>query len=290
MNKKTFSAVALTLLLGACNKGGDSVSTPKDLIPLSFSVSALTTDVVPFSRAATNDGNTLSSYFTTLEYFGYSNRAQVFKGTQLYDDTPETFGIVGAAAPTGTYYIGFFGIGAGVGNYKISKGTSEGDNDYIESTGREIWYKEFKNIEISNTMNSIAVEMTRKTGRITLNITDDVPTNVKKVSIEIHHFSRYDITYGHANTTTWVTYSTDIPITDTKLGSFEFNCFPSSGAAVNLSIYDKDNALLDQRSLNVEVFENRKTIITGKLFNNVGSKEFTVTVSDNWGDDNIVDI
>ena len=284
MNKRTFLAVTIILSLTACSKEKEATSAT-ELVPINFSLKTLTTEIMPFSRASSSS---ISTYFTTLEYFGYSGNRQIFKDCQIYNELNNDFGLIKTAAPTGTYYLGFFGIGEGVGNYKMSIGNIAGDNDYIESTGREIWYKEFKNYSITNSTSNIDVTMTRKTGRITLNITDAVPVHIGRVNIEILYRSQYRLTDGVAKTMTSTTYNTDIPIENDKLSEFNFNCFPSTGSIVNLSIYDKNDVLLDQRHLSIEVFENRKTVITGELFNNVDSKEFCVIVSDDWGEDNIV--
>lgn len=286
MNKKTFLAVTIILSLTACSKEKES-SFATELVPLNFSLSTLATEVMPFTRAS---NTSIAAYFTTLEYFGYSEDVQIFKGSQTYSELNDDFGLIKTAVPTGNYYLGFFGVGEGVGNYRMSIGNIAGDNDYIESTGREIWYKEFKNYSVTNSTSDIEVTMTRKTGCITLNITDVIPSHIGRVNIEIFYRSQYQLTDGTAKTMTSATYSTDIPTEGDKLSEFNFNCFPSSGSIVNLSIYDKNDVLLDQRHLSVEVFENRKTVITGELFNNVGSKEFRITVSDDWGEDNIVDL
>jgi hypothetical protein len=292
MNKKLFFAVVSLLLLGACNNDTTDPVSEKATFPVTFSLNALTSEVVPMMRAATSDIKPLSDYFTTLEYMGYASNVEVFKGTQTYNaQSPNDFGAVTVQASFGSYYLGFFGIGNGVGSSRISIGSVMSDNDYIESTGREIWYKEFRNYEIGVISNNIPVEMTRKTGRITLDITDQVPADVKKVSIEIFYASRYKITKGDPQASYNSTnYKTDIPISGNTLAAFEFNCFATTGAIVNLTVYDNNSQKLDEKNLTVGVYENRKTIISGQLFSNVGGKDFIVTVSEDWGEDNIVDL
>jgi len=291
MNIK-FLAFAPLLLLAACSN--DETIKEEVRYPITFNVQGLEVNYEPVAKSAVKvraamASTPLNEKFSTLEYMGFSSNAQVFRGTQTYNAaTPDEFGTIGAQAPAGNYYLGFFGVGEGVGSYNISLGTAFGDNDYISSTGREIWYKEFKGYSIPTTTNNIAVEMTRKTGRIVLNVTDKVPADAKRVKIEIYYSSRYKITSGTPTISNSSVYSTDIPIAADTLSSFQFNCFPITGAIVNLYIYDANNVQLDQKNLNVTVYENRKTIISGSLFSNVGGKAFTVTVSDAWGEDNLV--
>jgi hypothetical protein len=285
------------LLLVSCNKE-DVLNQEEQNYPITFNVSSLDVDYQPFLRAApeisTRAGTSEPIYekFQTLEYFGYRERVQTFKGTQAYNASePNDFGNVKAQAPAGTYYLGFFGVSNGVGDYRINISSVLGENDYIETNGREIWYKEIKESEITASDNNIDIEMTRKTGRITLNITDQVPANVKRVGIEIYYRSRYRISDGTTPTYTNTTnYTANIPINNNQLGTFEFNCFPNTNAIVNMYIYDSSNIELDKRELTLNVYENRKTIITGELFNNVSGKGFSITVSDDWGEDNIVEI
>lgn len=296
MKVLNFIPIALFLLV-SCSKE-NVLNQEEQSYPITFRVSSLEIDYQPFFKsgpaASTRAGSSPPIYerFQTLEYLGYKANVEVFKGTQIYDESqPNDFGSIKAQAPAGTYYLGFFGVSNGVGSYRISVGSVFGDNDYIETTGREIWYKEFKEHEIIASINNIDVEMNRKTGRITLNITDQVPNEVKKVSVEVYYNSRYRISNGtipqYTNSTS---YKTDIPINGNQLGLFEFNCFPTTDAIVNIYIYDGENTELDRKRVILNVYENRKTIITGELFNNVSGKGFTITVSDDWGEDNIVEI
>lgn len=295
---KVLKFIPLALLLLASCSNEEVLNQEEQSFPITFNVSSLEVDYQPLLRAAsessTRAGTSSPIYekFQTLEYLGYKSNVQTFAGTQIYNDSkPNDFGSVKAQAPAGTYYLGFFGVANGIGSYRISVGSVFGDNDYIETTGREIWYKEFKEYEITTSTNNVDVEMTRKTGRITLNITDQVPDNVKKVSVEIYYLSRYRVSNGITPTYTNSTkYTADITITDSQLSTFEFNCFPTADAIVNLYMYDSNNTELDKREVRCAVYENRKTIITGELFNNVSGKGFTITVSDDWGEDNIVEI
>ena len=291
MKRRTLFAVASLLLLGACTKEDAHDIINNAVYPVNFTLSSLTTEVVPITRSG--EGTTqLSDYFTQLHYFGYASNVKVFAGEQTYSsENASSFGKVTAQVPAETYYIGFFGVGSGVGSAWLSIGDVAGDNDYIENTGREIWCKEFKSLAVNSTTNNIDVVMTRKTGRLTLNITDKAPDNVGRVNILVYYSKRYRISKGSSVVSTSGQYTADIPITNGVLAPFEFNCFESGGGiTVVITIFDKNNEQLDSRDISLNVYENRKTIITGELFNNVNGKEFTITVSDDWGEDNIVDL
>ncbi|MFR9556098.1 MAG: hypothetical protein SNH99_01930 [Rikenellaceae bacterium] len=291
MRKQVLLLAASFLMLGACTKVKTDETNTQSYVLVNFAVNGLKTEVEEITRSSTNTAE-LSKYFTTLHYFGYSNNKRIFNGTHTTSDNTDDFGEIAEQIPTGSYYIGFFGYGEGIGNtYIYGAGESIGDNDYIETSGTEIWYYEDKYCNIDETTTNIDVNMTRKTGRITLNITDAVPDNVSRISISIGYRNRYRITYGDASVlSTWGSYTNDLDIIDGDVGEFEFNCFPSSSSSVKIDIYDSNDTILDSRSMSIDVFENRKTIITGELFSNVNSKEFTITISDAWGEDNIVEL
>lgn len=292
MKRKTLFALMPLLLLGACTQEDTAEIVGERTYPLNFSVSSLKTDVVPITKSS-NSETQLSEHFTTIHYLGYKDYVKIFGGSQIFNAAkPEEFGTITEQVPAGNYYFGFFGVGSGVGAVTLSIGDVMGDNDYIESTGREVWYKEFKNIEVTANTTNMDVAMTRKTGRLMLNITDKAPDNVGKVNVLVYYAKRYRITTGSSSTVTGSgQYSKDLSLTDGTLEPFEFNCFQSAGGmSVKISIYDKTNNILDSRSVSLNVYENRKTIITGELFNNVNGKDFIITVSSDWGQDNIVDL
>lgn len=284
MKKQVLLFAASFLMLGACTKVKTDETTTQSYVLVNFAVNGLKTEVEEITRSSVETAE-LSEYFTTLRYFGYSGYARSFYGTQTTSSNIEDFGEVTEQIPTGSYYIGFFGYGSGPGSAYIS-GTNDilEEGAYIETSGREIWYYENKYCSIDANTTNIDINMTRKTGRITLNITDEVPDEVSSISISIGYRNRYKITIADASVlSTWATYTSDLAIEGGIVGEFEFNCFPMTDGSVQIDIYDSSDILLDSRFLYLDVFENRKTIVTGELFNNVNSKEFTITISDTWG-------
>ncbi len=133
--------------------------------------------------------------------------------------------------------------------------------------------------------------MTRLTGRLVLDITDQVPESVKRVTVNFYYHSRYRLTYGVGKTYYYaVPHLSDLTIIDNKVRLFEFNSFPINVTNFIISIYGDNDTLLDERTISVSTYENRKTIIRGELFNNIDSKDFIITVSDDWGEDNVINL
>ncbi len=83
-----------------------------------------------------------------------------------------------------------------------------------------------------------------------------------------------------------IDYTFDGTITNNKLEPFEYYfSFPNASTKVIIAIYDKNGSLYGKKELIVPTLENRRTIISGKLFSSLGSQEIIIHVDDLWGED-----
>ena len=296
---KALKITLLASLLWAAGCTKTTVSDQDKTYPLKFSVSGLDVSYEPMARNSpaiatrAEDSPALYERFQTLEYFGYLVRTQKIRGTQTYDPAlPEEFGNIKAQVPAGNYYFGFFGIAPGIGNHRISIGAIMGDNDYLENTGREIWYKELRSFAVSEETENVEIGMTRLTGRLVLDITDQAPESVKKITTGFYFPTRYVLSYGTggAKYTNPIQQVSELTILDNKVALFEFNSFPINGTSLIISIYGEGDVLLDEKDIRISTYENRKTIVKRELFNGIDSKDFLITVSDDWGEDNVIDL
>ena len=80
-------------------------------------------------------------------------------------------------------------------------------------------------------------------------------------------------------------------VTDNKLDQFDyyFMSFPTiidtESRNITFLIYDKTNNLLFEKTLEVTLIKNRRTVISGNLFSSLTADGLTITVDDTWDDD-----
>lgn len=284
MNSKAFLVVMFVFLLSGCTKSSTQEDTTETHL-VTFNVNTFDVVYEPISRAA-NTSEALGNKISEIRYIVFRNGSKFSQGTQSYAETPTTFGTITVAMPSGISDIHFIGIGAGEGSAHfdteiIAQKTQWG----IYSDLTEVFYNATKGISI-NTETIYPIELSRKTGLITLNITDaaNAPISFGGLQIELTYYDAWffnDFTYQKSQITrTFQGSSTDFPI-------IQFNTWPSMNNSMKLHVLDKDMNITKTKIITYDVYANRKTIITGELFG--GNQDFTVTINDEWDADNITE-
>jgi uncharacterized protein YcfL len=143
------------------------------------------------------------------------------------------------------------------------------------------------------------VTMNRVVGQLEVDLQDAVPANVAYIYI-----GRQNEDGGYLINTGTSAYADEfvddfgalfdpdfdtITSTETgKTGLLLYRYIWNTATTVNivLEAHDKYNNVLFTKTIsNVQFYKNRKTILTGKLFNNTSTAQFSITANQAWGPD-----
>lgn len=81
--------------------------------------------------------------------------------------------------------------------------------------------------------------------------------------------------------------SRDYSGTASSFPNIFIHAWPHTNGVLTIEVLNTGNSTMKTETISYDVYENRKTVITGELFG--GDQEFTVSIIDIWGEDNIID-
>lgn len=280
MNKKTLIVLASLLLLGACTQeDAPEVLTTHEI---KLNVGAMEIDYKPLSRGIT-DPTELGSKIKSIGYVVFRNGVYFSMGTQTFASSPTTFGQLTVQVPSGECDVRIAGYGEGTNNsYFGVNNTSWG----IWGEQREVYYASIPGVNITNNT-TYEANLTRKTGAITIKIKDanNAPSYFGGLRIS------YDLpTYWYMNSNGASEYRKGSKVFSGTASNFPeifMHTWPHTSGTLTLEVLNTGNSTIKTKKITYDVYENRKTVITGELFG--GDQDFTVSITDAWGDDNIVD-
>jgi hypothetical protein len=285
MKTQLLCSIAICLLTLSCTKEKNINSENDQKYDVNFNLSTFSQEIVNLKSA-----KSLSDNIGYLYYFVYNNGGLLVSSkTQTSSDS--TFGHISDKLLNGSYTILFVG-----GKNKCFIQNNDNltnvycSNNYV---GFDSFYK-LINITISNSNISQSVSLDRNVNYLEAIIIDTVPNNAAKISMYISDFGggfRFidGSTYvWNANIIDKLVGISDIGEPNFKIGTFMFP--PYESFTVNLRCYDSSNTLLADKIINsVVCIKNKRTILTGKLFDGIGggNASFTVTVNPTFDNDSI---
>lgn len=280
--------ILVSMLFGACTNNDEALEKSLE-IPVTFKVSTLNVDTQPMSRA-TNSGAELYEVISKIGYYVYniSTFKLIKSGSSIYDsENPDkNFGIITESLTPGSYSILFYALGKGNGSCSFVNASTFNYDSYFTHKDKEAFYYTGE-ITVESSSKTFDVELSRKSGLLRINITDDVLSTVSKVEYSFSDSYRwYPKNSGSYNDT----YTYQATITDGKLDVFDYyfsfpEVLPSQNVTVKILVYDTDNKLLGERSVTVPIYINKRTIISGELFSTISDKNISITINDIWDDD-----
>ncbi|MDB5126607.1 hypothetical protein [Mucilaginibacter sp.] len=156
------------------------------------------------------------------------------------------------------------------------------------------------NVTIGDTDATHSLTLNRIVGQLEVNLEDAIPNNVAYIqagrSGEYKGFSfEYEVPFGetmigdderYADVTPNVITSADIGKTNYKLQRYILNT--QVPITIVLKAYDAANNLIVRKEINnVRFYKNKRTILSGKLFNTgPAATQFTISANQAWGPDN----
>lgn len=276
------------MLLGACN---ESVITDvtEDPVTVTFNVSTLNVDTQPMSRAAANSGANLEEVVNTIGYHIFNSSSELYKSVEVsfnpgVEPVPDGFGEVKEVMQPGTYKLFFYAYGKGNGTASWNVGESYSSSFALSFKDKEIFYYT-TSVEITASTQFVEIPLTRHSALLIIDIHDQVPENVSKVEYKFNDSKSYSVYYDKNDGTNQLTYEATIT-EENMLEQFEYYfAFPAETKQFTINIYDLSDQVIATQTLTLPLEANRKTIISGNLFDSLGEKEFTILLDDFWGDD-----
>lgn len=279
--------ILAAFLSGSCSDN-EQLTEPQTEISVTFNISTLNVGTQPMSRA-TNSGADLWDVVNTIGYYIYNNtdyylqRSGISSFVPGVEQVPDNFGQITEKLMPGSYQAVFYAIGKGngtltfTGTHQINSGTS------ISYKDKEVFYYH-ENFTVAAESNMIEINMPRKSAMLKIDITDELTSDIGKVTYTISDGCIWNIYYSKNDRST--TYTYEASKTNNKLDLFEYYfSFPNKDASISIAIYDKSETLIGKKDLTIPLFENRRTIISGELFSSLGSNDINIIIDDVWGED-----
>ena len=299
MYKFNFLSVLIlgSVLFTACTSV--SIESEVNEYPVTFKVLTMSVEDEPMNArattraATTSSGNEISDVINEIHYLIYNGYDLVKMVSNSFDPTKETpptgFGTLKVNLSPGTYDIYVFAGGKGSGSFEFKSLNPLHDNMNVYYNNKELFYYH-NNFIVGNSATEHDVTVNRRCAALRVNVTEPIPENVGKVEYKIKDYPDW---YFRRNSvySSLETYTFQATVTDNKLDLFDYYymAYPGSISTdtrnVSFLIYDKNNTLLFEKTLEINISKNRRTVISGSLFSSLNADDLTITVSDIWDDD-----
>ncbi|GEM_PF-6016728 len=279
MKKLSFiGAIALVLGASSCTKTHEPQSG--ELVKVTFNVAALDVNV----ESMTKSTNTAS---TGLEYLvmnlGMPNGT--FKEIKQRKSTnPDEFGTIELWLSPGTYtaYVaGYVDYTDGIGMINRT------DDGFIIDTYNTDTFIYASGVTIDAENNNVDVTLSRYTGKLVVQLTDEsVPDDVKGIKYEFNNYCSYYIQKGY--TSKGKAISESVMKSNGAFPEYGFYMYESPVMPLTISVLGENNAILGSTSLDIQIMQNKRTIVRGNILDIVTEKGLTIKYTDDWGTDVIV--
>lgn len=280
--------------LTACNNDNDFDSNEVELVNVKFNVNALSVDVQPMAK--TRSVGTRASardVLTDIQYHFFNTKtSERTSGTQSIG-ADANFGEFSVMLPPGNYNAIFLGNTANNkgGLFTISFGGYISSETAFSVNDKEVFYHK-TTYDISNSGQSEEVGLSRLVGKLVLQLTDDdIPSDISRISANIEYLPRFKPMYNQSATSAvgnagWSTR--DLTFSSNNIDVLEIYYLPHTSRKIILTVYGSDNSVLASTEVQYSIYSNKRTIVQGKLFDIINSRDFNVTVSDEWDEDVII--
>lgn len=262
-------------------------------VPVTFNISTLNVGTEPMSRG-TNSGADLWNVVNTIGYYIYNtkdynlHRSGVSSFIPGVEQVPSDFGQITEILMPGTYQAVFYALGKGNGSFAFAGTNQISSGTTINYKDKEVFYYH-ENINILAGSNMVEINMPRKSAMLRIDITDEVTSDVGKVTYTISDGNEWNVYYKRNERST--SHSYDATITNNKLEVFEYYfSFPNKQSTLSIAIYNKGEELIGKKDIIIPLFENRRTIVSGELFTSLGAHDMNIIIDDVWGEDVTVPI
>lgn len=281
-------AFALVPFLAAsCQDRIHEVDEPvsSDKVPVRIRVSSI--EQIPFGTAITKAS--VNDVCTKLSFAVFSSMDEdaVKEESVIQNSTDSLFGLISLNLSVGRHYIAVVGQTGGDGNPSLT--ATKANNSFNTFSIRYVsnnksqpkvqdTFHYFAAIDVTSGENDFQVDLSRSVAMFRLNLTEDIPSQVRKLEFDYSNGSAtLDVISGYGCVNTKQTETIDV---DPTMHTFELYTFPQRGKDVmKMSVRALDvygNAVCEMNWNDIPMTVNRVSQYTGDLFQN-GCKEFSQT-------------
>ena len=277
--KKSMMAVAVALLLPACNNDPEVAVKTKELADTMKTVT-ITFDFPQVTMEAMTRGSLSDANLTDLWLFDYLDGSLV--QTKHQQSTDDGFGSVAVTAETGEHtfcFVASRGTNATVTDGKIT----------WEKPSDTFWHKVTMTVT-PQTATAQSVELQRVATRLRISVTDEVPATLSKLSITADTWHcGLDALTGNPTAATERQTTINVPAsyqgTTGQLTASIFGlCGDDYTTNVSVTALDGNSQTIASVLLeDVPMSKNTTTVYTGPLFTR--QPTFSMTTADTWNTD-----
>lgn len=283
--KQAIPAVVLvcaTVLGGGCTKENDA----ERQFSVKFNVASLGVDVEEMTKAATSSGAAIGDVVNTIGYvittdagsYITSNSSSFNPATET---APEDFGTFSAVLSAGGYYIRLYAYGAGSGSIAMTNQAQQ-----FEGYDKDFFFLG-KSFTVSSDETTVSLSVPRESAMLRIKINDKVPSSVSKVTVSLSTKEKRAGGSAADDMTKGRTY--EMTITGDVLSTKDIYIpFASrnSKADVTIKVFENSSETASYSiPVSVNFYANRRTVISGNLFDALNGKDLVITIQDSWGTD-----
>lgn len=279
----------------ACNKDNGFINDEAPKVKVKFNVQALNVNVQPMAilksartRAIAKDVLTDIQYY----FFNTETNEKVSGSHSLLTDG-ETFGQLSVMLSPGNYNAIFLGNTANNvnGTFSVDLGDNISSASAFSVFNKEVFYTK-TSYTINNATKSEEVDLSRIVGKLILQLNDKVvPNNVSKIGVSFEYLPRFRPMYNESTTSTTgyhATFNQDLNFTNSQIDELGIFLLPQTSKTMTISIYGLDNTIFASTKVVFSIYANKRTIVQGNLFDVINERDFSITVSDAWGEDVVI--
>lgn len=288
MYKKILVLCLSLACITSCTKD-ETESLSNNEVQVQFNVKTLNVDVEPIVRTRTT--STASSVLNSLQYWFYNGTTRkIIQGSQSLATDGDKFGTLSLMLSPGDYYGMIWGTNANNadGTFSIAMGDSYTSTSKFTMFDKEVFFNNTKYTITAATKNQ-DVTLSRLVGKLVLKLTDtSIPTDVAKIKISFGYYKRWAIYDDEATTDAQGfqdDFSKELTYSSTSIDEFDLFMLPQSNKTMIISIFDASGNQMASTNVPFSIYKNKRTVISGNLFDVLNQRPFTVNVVDTWDED-----
>ena len=278
--KKSMMAVAVALLLPACERENDNLTARVDAPKDTMRQVTITFDIPQMMMEAMTRGTLTDANLTDLWLFDFVG--DDLQQTIHQQNTDDGFGSVAVTADTGDHHFCF------VSSRGTNPTITDGEITW-EKPSDTFWQKVTMTVT-PQTATAQSVELQRVATRLRITVTDEVPANLSnlRITADTWHCG-LDALTGEPTASIGRTATINVPSsyagTTGQLTASIFGlCSDNYTTNVTVSAIDAENATVASVSLeDISLSRNTTTTYSGPLFSR--QPTFSLTTADTWNDD-----
>lgn len=290
-------------MFGGCSNDESSSEPQADEVPVTFRVSTLSVENQPMDNgtmtraASTTSEKPIGEVVNTIHYYIYNgynlSKSGVIEFDPENENAPEDFGTFKVNLKPGTNTAYFFAGGMGDGTFLFQSMEQNSQAMNLIYQNKELFYYTGDFI-VENKAKEFDVTVNRVCGAIRINITDEIPENVAKVEYKFKDYEEWRFSRTSYNIPSYQNITKEASIKNNKLEQFDYylmalpTTVESENRNLSFLIYDEDDNLISERTVEITIQKNKRTVISGNLFSALTGQGFTITVNDLWDDDILV--